>query len=428
MKYEVHISDVRTFKSCRRQWHWSSPIGRNLEPDKPYAPFFTGRIVHTGLELHYRSLGKLSLYDATRIAITIEQERMEAAGTLWDEELEMLREQTELIYGMMEHYEIWAASKAMAQNPWGDANLEYLDMEATFHVPIMTEKGNPSSRVFLGGRFDGIVRRRDDGTLWLWETKTSRSIKELQNTLAFDEQAGAYIYAAQLLMGEQVYGVIYNIMRKKVPTTPRVLQSGLLSQAKNIDTTMEYYWHAVQQHHDDATREELMDRYGDILHHLHEKGNTFFSRTVIRRTPAEIKELSANLRVVALEMVRPSTVLYPAPSWTSCTFCRFRAPCLARNSGADYEMLLEAEYRQRKDRVLRPFLLYGYHFVPIADDSVAVWYLEERVVISTPTMQEAVAEAAVWAGLQVDYSEEYVGPSAYELVRGAKELGIWQQK
>lgn len=427
-KYEVHISDLRAFKSCRRQWNWSSPLGENLEPDKPYAPFFLGRVVHTALELYYRTGGKVSLYDATDISLTIEREKMESAGTLWDVEEEMLTEQSTLAFGLMEHYDVWVKGKDHNRSPWGDENLEFLDMETVFHVPILTEAGNPSSRVSLGGRFDGIVRRRDDGSLWLFESKTTRSIMELQKTLAFDEQAGGYIYAAQLLLGEQVHGVIYNIMRKKIPTHPRALNSGTLSLNKSIDTTIDYYWADVKAHHPDLGKEELQVMYGDLLQHLFDKGNTFFSRTVIRRTPMEIAELAYNLRVTSLEMVRPTTVLYPAPGWTNCTFCRFTAPCLSMNAGGDYEMVLDAEYRKRTDREFRPYLLYGFHFVPIANNSVSVWYHADRIVIDAPDMSQAVANAAAWIMREERSDNSYVGPSMPDLVRGAKEIGLWQEE
>lgn len=424
-KAEVHISDVRAFKSCRRAWQWSSPLGKNLEPDKPYAPFFMGRIVHTALELFYRSDGNMSLYGATEVACNIERNKMELAGTLWDSELEMMAEQTELIYHIMEHYEIWINSKEQQNAPWGDGNLEFIDMETNFVVPLFSPSGHKSTKVKLGGRFDGIVRKRDDSTLWLFETKTTRSIMELQKTLAFDEQAGGYIYAAQQMMGEQVYGVIYNIMRKKKPTTPRVLKNGMLSKNMNIDTTMAYYWYAIQEHHPDCTREDQLEEYKDILAHLREKGNTFFSRTVIRRTPGEINELVKNLHTVSLEMTRPSTPMYPSPGWTNCTFCRFTAPCLAYNSGADYESILLSEYRERKDRILRPYLLYGFHFVPLADDYVSVWYYDEPILEAAPDLVTALAETCAWIGMQ-ERNDRYVGPEVADLLRGAKEIGLWQ--
>lgn len=423
-KFEVHISDVRAFKSCRRAWQWSSPLGKNLEPDRPYAPFFMGRIVHTALELFYRSDGHMSLFGATDVACTIERQKMELAGTLWDAELEMMEEQTELIFDMMQHYEIWVESKEQQSATWGDGNLEFIDMETSFVVPLYSPAGYRSNKVDFGGRFDGIVRKRDDGTLWLFETKTTRSIMELQKTLAFDEQAGGYIYAAQQMMGEQIYGVIYNIIRKKKPTMPKVLKNGMLSKNMSIDTTLAYYWHAIQEHHEDLTREEQIEEYKDILATLREKGNTFFSRTVIRRTPEEIDELVRNLHTVSLEMTRASTPMYSSPGWTNCTFCRFKAPCLAYNSGADYESILEHEYRPRKDRVLRPYLLYGFHFVPLADDYVSVWYHDEPILDGAPNLGAALAEACQWVGMQ-ERNDRYVGPSVADLLRGAKEIGLW---
>lgn len=424
-KYEVHISDVRAFKSCRRAWQWSSPLGKNLEPDKPYAPFFMGRIVHTALELYYRSQGQMSLFSATDVACDIERRKMELAGTLWDSELEMMEEQTELIFNMMEHYEVWVTSKEQEKAPWSDNNLEFIDMETNFVVPLYSPAGNKSTKVKLGGRFDGIVRKRDDSTLWLFETKTTRSIMELQKTLAFDEQAGGYIYAAQQMMGEQIYGVIYNILRKKKPTMPRILKNGMLSKNKSIDTTMAYYWRAIQENHPDWERAKMIEEYKDILATLRERGNLFFSRTVIRRTPKEIDELVRNLHTVSLEMTRGSTPMYPSPGWTNCTFCRFQAPCLAYNSGADYEELLSNEYRPRKDRILRPYLIYGFHFVPLSDNCVAAWYHEEPIVDDAPNLGAAVAEVCQWIDMQ-HRNDRYVGPSVVDLLRGAKEIGLWQ--
>lgn len=427
-KKEVHVSDVRAFKTCRRQWNWSSPLGENLEPDKPYAPFFLGRIVHTALELYYRSNGRMTIYEATDVAAQTERRKMETAGTLWEQEEEMLSENLELAFGMMQHYELWVKSKGQETNIWGDANLEFLDMETTFDVPFFTANGAPSNKVSLGGRFDGIVRRRDDGSFWLFETKTTRSIQELQKTLPFDEQAGAYIYAAQVLLGERVAGVLYNILRKKVPSIPKVLRDGTLSRNKSIDTTVDVYWNEVVHHHDGWTKENQIAQYQGVLSHLHTKGNTFFTRTPVRRTPNEIDELAKNLWHVALEMTRPSTWLYPAPNWTNCTFCRFRGPCMQVNAGADPEFVLEHEYRQRSDRELRPYLLYGFHFVPIASDKIDVWYYGDLIVEGASYMAQALGMAGAWIINQEEAKNGYVGPNAGELLAGAKEIGLWQDE
>lgn len=343
MKYEIHISDVRAFKSCRRKWDWASPLRHNLEPNVPYMPFFTGRAIHYALEIYY-SKGT-PLVDTMGAFVTKEIETMEKHGRLFDSEREKLQEQIELMVAMLEHYEMWVRNE---QGRWSDDQFEFVAMETEFSVPLRNESGRASNRVFLAGRFDGLIVRKDDGSFWLWETKTTRSIDELQRSLANDEQCGAYVYAAQELFNVPVTGVLYNCMRKKAPTFPKVLKNGTISQNKNIDTTAHYYIEAVRTLLPDLTNRQILAEYGGIIQHLLDEGKPFFARVPIYRTPEEIAELQKNLWITALEMVRPSTPLYPAPSWSNCSFCHFRPPCLAMNAQKDYQFILDEQYRQRE--------------------------------------------------------------------------------
>jgi hypothetical protein len=343
MRYEIHISDVRAFKQCRRKWNWSSPLRHNLEPAIPYLPFFTGRAIHYALDRYYTDAVP---FRTTLSAFVAEEvKRMEeATGALWEQEKDKVDEQVELMVSMLDHYELWIANE---KGRWSDDKFEFIALETEFTVPLRTPTGRASTRIYLAGRFDGLIVRKDDGTFWIWETKTTRSITELERSLANDEQCGAYIYAAQELFDVPISGVLYNILRKKSPTFPRVLQNGTLSKNKNIDTTAFAYADAIKTVHPDEPMDALILEYGDMLNHLIEKGNTFFARAPVYRTPAEIEELQHNLWITGLEMVRPKTPLYPAPAWFNCSFCHFRAPCLAMNAGADYQFILDNEFRER---------------------------------------------------------------------------------
>lgn len=343
-KHEIHISDVRSFKQCRRKWDWSSMLRRGLEPVKPYAPFFTGRAIHHCLE-HYYAHGtpfKASL----DLFLETEKTSMERTGRLWPVEQETIDEQIDLITGLLAHYEVWL--KYDSTGRWTDDQLEFISMETSFSVPILTPRGRASSKVFLAGRFDGLIKRKDDGTYWIWETKTTRSIDELRRSLDNDEQAGAYMYAAQQMFNVPVSGVLYNIIRKKIPTEPRVLQSGYLSKDKRVDTTAFMYMEAARRNHPDWTQKELLIQYEDILNELLEAGNKFFARVPIYRTANEINVLAYNLWLVSLEMTRSAVAIYPTPNWMNCNFCHFRAPCLAMNADADYEFLLQQEFQPRQ--------------------------------------------------------------------------------
>jgi len=149
--------------------------------------------------------------------------------------------------------------------------------------------------------------------------------------------------------------VLYNIMRKKAPSQPRVLQNGMLSKASNIDTTPHHYIQAIKENHnmeegDELTGQFIMNNYGDILATLMNKQDEkpFFQRVAIRRTQQELENIARQVHYVGLEMVRPSTIIYPNPAWNTCNFCSFKAPCLAMNAGAAYETILDAEFRPRR--------------------------------------------------------------------------------
>ena len=337
---EIHISDIRSFKSCRRKWWWSSPLGRNLESNVPYAPFFTGQAIHYALEMYYEK-PSVPFRESAEKFISHKEKEM---GTLWPMERETFIEQVDLILGLLDHYALWVRG---LEGPYADSNLEFLSLETSFRVPIYAPSGRKSPKVFLAGRFDGVVRKVSDGSLWIWETKTARSIEELLKSLVNDEQAGAYIWAAQQIYKQPIVGVLYNVLRKKVPTVPEVLQSGYLSVNKKCDTTAEAYFTAAHRQHPDWDMTQIMDYYGAFIEALQEKGNTFFVRFPVYRTATEISTLAENLHATSLEMTRKSTVHYPTPGWMNCSFCHFRAPCLAMNAGGDVEWMLENEYRLR---------------------------------------------------------------------------------
>lgn len=342
-RYELHVSDIRTFKSCRRKWHWASPLRRNLEPQVPYVPFFTGRAIHHALEHYYRSGTPFN--ESLDKWLKAELAEMSKTGALWPQEKASFDDQISLIRGILNHYKVWVDKDT--DRRFSDANLEFTALETEFSVPLYAPSGHKSSRIYLAGRFDGLIRLRSDGTYWIWETKTTRSIEELTRSLQNDEQCGAYLYAAQQLFRVPIVGVLYNVLRKKVPTEPQVLQNGELSKNKNIDTTAEMYLDAVKKHHPNLDSQTLFEVYGPVIQHLLEEGNKFFARIGVYRTPKEIEQLQHDLWTVGLEMSRQSTPIYPSPGWMNCNFCQFKAPCLAMNSGADSEFLLNHEYRTR---------------------------------------------------------------------------------
>ena len=338
----IHISDVRSFRSCRRRWQWSSSLGRNLEPVVPYIPFFTGRAIHNALEDYYRS--GTSFPESITAFLKLEHETMEQNGTLWPEEEMSFADQELLIRGLLWHYKLWVDQD---KQKYSDANLEFIEMETEFEVPMPTLTGRPAARMTFGGRFDGLVRHKETGALWIYEAKTTRSIEELVRSLANDEQCGAYLYAAKQMYKEPIAGVLYNVMRKKLPTIPNRLQSGSLSKNSSIDTTWFAYRQSILDLYPDWSDETIEEMYGDMHETLAPNARKFFMRYPVYKSDSEIKMLMQGVYNTGREMINSRTRIYPAPGWLSCNFCHFKSPCLAMNAGSDYEVLLREEYQPR---------------------------------------------------------------------------------
>src|SRR2546430_488877 len=49
----IHTSDRTTFKKCRTQWDFVSPIRQNLQPRKAQAPLLFGSAIHEALADYY---------------------------------------------------------------------------------------------------------------------------------------------------------------------------------------------------------------------------------------------------------------------------------------------------------------------------------------------------------------------------------------
>jgi len=327
-----------------------------------------GKAVHEGLSKFYET-GELP-EDVFMRELTAEREKAERdTGALWAEEEARYNEAAALGFGMLEHYRRWV------QTEEADDDWEIVATELPFSVPILTDSGRPSTRVFLAGRLDGIVRRKSDNTLWIREYKTAAR-EPAEEWLQFDDQATIYSWAAQSILNEPIAGVHYRFLMKRVPEVPPKLKNGSFSRAINssLKTTYATYAKAL---HDEAVEQVYIERgisyekglesddvfmqarderevalvmqYQDVLDQLLERGSTeFFKEFFVRRTQEELQQASRDLWLVALEMVRDSTIIYPAPDWLKCTFCSYRAPCKVMNAGGNYQIILKHDYRKRQ--------------------------------------------------------------------------------
>jgi CRISPR/Cas system-associated exonuclease Cas4 (RecB family) len=336
----IHISDVTAYKTCKRQWNWSSRMRGNLEPKRIYEPFFLGSLVHYALERYYA--GETDAQATITAYVAEKRATMESQATLWAEDLMQIDEIETLARGIIRHYLLWEARQ---KGPFSMENLEFLTLEQEFGVPIWNpETDETHPHAYFEGKWDGLVRRRDTGDLYIWEMKTTRSIPGRVAMLVNDDQATEYMNAARYMFGNQVKGVLYTIMAKRIPPFPKITRDGMLSLDVKQQTLASYIA-AIKDFHGDDASTLMRSHYANAIITLSAQEDLYFQRRVITRTDAALKRGMLELWQVATNMIQ-EIAPYSTPA-QHCTYCTFREPCLALQNDQDYEVLLRESYQSR---------------------------------------------------------------------------------
>lgn len=411
--WSVSNSEIGMKKGCLRRWNLSSNNRNNLSPKRPNFKFTLGTGVHYALEQMY-GYGKDPL-EAFLDWSSKEMKRIrDLLGPKMTGEMESeAQEVLELGQGMVEHYAKWCKKNDVFDPVVCEHNFEVpipgtrvvlgtvKDVEvpieplvwkttivwepwvqelygrqpltsSIFHDRYLKHRLITYERVgdewlIIGpglyvGTIDGIVRsKKNPNNFWLLEHKTRANLFDSE-ILTLDEQTSKYIWAAHQLIEQKTFpgitpqtrlqGVIFNVLRKKVPRKPDVLQSGAISKNKNIDTTEEVYREAILGAGLDPAD------YADFLKVLKAKGNKFFQREPIRRGPQEVANVGLRLRYEFEDLQRMEAIpldpddprLYPSPTEDCVWKCDFRSVCIVANYGGDTQSVIDLEYQQGRDR------------------------------------------------------------------------------
>lgn len=336
----IHITDVQRFKRCRRLWGYASPLKSNLVPTERYAPYYFGTLVHYVLE---------QVAKGYSFPVALDSFFVQNEGKVPASPLDTGYSDYQLAKGIFRHYLMWQKTLFITLNR--DEDYEHISPEHSFTYLL---HGNAYRRIYLKGKFDGIVRHKGTGKYYLWEIKTTRSVTERLKQLDLEQQTDAYLIAAQHVLNslgiyEPVEGMIYTLIRKKVPPDPKVLKDGTLSQAK-LDTTPYWYAMQVKQQHPDYSTEQLSSIYGPALSQLQAEHTPYFERLTVTRSVQQLVQSQRDLIAVAQDMVSPRTMLYPNPD-DRCNYCLFRDPCVLQQQGLKRkaEALLQSNFKLNND-------------------------------------------------------------------------------
>ncbi|MCW3991205.1 MAG: PD-(D/E)XK nuclease family protein [Candidatus Bathyarchaeota archaeon] len=322
---------MRSFRGCRLRWHFASLLRSSWEPTIPNKHLWTGTLGHHALAGFYSAppgTRAEAMERARKAWVKREVARLRQLAMTksnWDE----VKESILLSRGMLRHYALWAAS-------YDDFDMVLPETMLAVELPDLGEN------VRFVGTADGLIRDVY-GKHWLIEHKTAARTPN-PDALRMDEQSLAYTWAAKndpKIASYEVQGTLFNILRKKIPTVPRRLRAGGLSQSLNIDTTYEVYLQELTRYGFPTTL------YGRVLRELRERGNTFFFRTYVRHDQQTLETFGRYMRLVAREMLDPEVTIWPHRTWWCESSCPYKEPCEAALSGLDPTPLLVSGFRRR---------------------------------------------------------------------------------
>lgn len=212
----------------------------------------------------------------------------------------------------------------------GDKNWKIHAVEQDFCVP--TPGGNE-----LEGRIDLIFE--DDIGLWVMDHKFVSQIPD-DSVRFMDAQTALYDYAARQL-GYKPVGVVFNYIRTKAPTVPKLLKNGTMSRAK-IDTDAATYMQAL--------RENGLDPgdYAEFLGTL--SSRSFYSRFMLPQPGNLVDSTLEDFDnwMAVYESARKSC-RFPRAVSKNCSWdCEFYRICQAELTGADPSYLIETYYTERR--------------------------------------------------------------------------------
>jgi hypothetical protein len=400
--HEIHTSERRSFRGCRRRWDWL--FRRNLYPLTTAKPLEFGVAFHEAMETYYDP-EKAEFPPEIRAALAIEafRQKCEAqrkkAEEYWNGDLDLsiqadYNERVELGIGMLKYYTKkiaptwdygWTTEKVevsfMLPIPHPDTGeyifckcnlcwkkwFSHLEKEAAKKSAELAAQRKPGEfgaitmqpigplfqpadwkglPVTYAGRLD-VLARDANGDLWVVDWKTAANIPDDHYWLDLDDQVGSYPWALNRL-GIPVRGFVYVEIKKAFPEPPKenaLRRKGCkfsVSRIQNVD--YETYFAHVMEHDTEAV---VAGYYEEFLDWLKNNPPKYFDRHIIYHSPDKMKAIEHNIGLEALDMINPDLRIYPSPGRFACGGCAFRQPCLEKDAGGDHEYYLTTMYEER---------------------------------------------------------------------------------
>jgi hypothetical protein len=325
----IHVTGLSTFKQCRRKFWLSDIIG--LQSVKPSLPMLEGAAFHAAVAAYYTARAQQVSPQKQLIETDPTLVALEALKQYWDTEAaevvdEELQKSIELSYFMVEEYIDWA---------WENDGYQKI-LAVEFPLEWEWDSGYNS----FSGTVDMVVETADG--IWIVDHKCVASYKQY-DIMAFDDQMNAYMYLWDKLTDKPCNGAIYSQMRRKLPSTPQIVEKGTRISNRACDTTHREYMRVIQENGFDPTD------YTEVLSEL--KVKSWIKREIIPKSNARMQEynglIGAELQIL-MESIEDYE-LFPTYTW-DCQMCQFSTWCRTKMEDGDLKYVEENLYNKDTQR------------------------------------------------------------------------------
>lgn len=310
-------SRIKTFNRCPKQYDYK--YNQHLEPKKKIRPLYLGSWVHAALETHYRD-GDWKIGH---------EEYVKDWNKLFEEERLALRTRGKTVGPPLPEL----VQRIMRSYTWyyRDDGFKPYMVEQILEVP--TPLVLNGKRFVFKGRLD-LVMQDEEGLLWLWDHKTASSIPPPTSFHAMDPQLMLYPWAAQEQYGIQLAGIIYNYVKSKAPSIPRLNKDGSLSRRKILTDYPTLYTFLKRNDYDPKD-------FAHILRPMAKKSE-FLKRYKMPREPHVTREILLDTlsRVKAID----ETKRWTRTITRDCPRCPYHDLCRAELNGFDTEPMRKMNF------------------------------------------------------------------------------------
>jgi PD-(D/E)XK nuclease superfamily len=307
---------VKTWRRCPNKYRYKYVM--NLQPKTRGIALERGSWIHELLMVHYDGEDWRVRHDLlSKQFYSLFEEEREMLGDLPDECARIMR-------SYLRHWR-----------------------EADRHFRVVDSEVNEIVTLPSGIEFNVVVDlivEDEDGFLWPWDHKTRKNFAEADD-MVLDPQLTNYFTSLEIMGYHPLGGAVYNEIRTKPPTIPKVLKTGGLSRKKRIDTDAYTYMREVKR------RGLNPANYRSIILHLRDsKKDAFFKRTMLPKDPPMLKQMRRELTWTANEILRaerkgeyPRTFIPRQCKWD----CEYKDPCIVELHGGDVESILKHDFERR---------------------------------------------------------------------------------